>query len=51
MKLLFNGKERLTIPELLRPLENWEINEHCLRSIKYHHKKVSNKNKGWLNSS
>lgn len=29
----------LEVKELLRPLENWEINPKCTRSIKYHHHK------------
>lgn len=37
MKLLYKGKKKLTIQDLLRPLEPWEVNHRCLKSIQYHH--------------
>lgn len=32
-----------TASDLQRPLADWELNPHCLRSIKYHHKKGQKK--------
>ena len=37
--LLYKGKKEVTVDDLLRPLEDWEVNKKCLRSIQYHHKK------------
>ena len=34
-----------TVAEMQRPLEDWEFNPRCLRSIKYHHKKNSRRKK------
>jgi len=33
MKLLFKNKEKIELKDLLRPLEAWEVNPKCLRSI------------------
>ena len=39
MHLLYKGKEKQDYRELLRPLNPWEIDTRCLRSIEYKHKK------------
>ena len=38
-KLTGYDGQPIKVSELLRPLEPWEVNKKCLRSIKYHHKK------------
>ena len=35
MKLLFKGKTKIEVKDLLKPLEPWEINQRCLKSIQY----------------
>lgn len=39
MKLLYNGKTKLSVQEILKPLEAWESNPKCLRSINYQYLK------------
>eukprot|EP00347_Sterkiella_histriomuscorum_P017404 403349507 len=39
MKLLFKGKDKIEVKDLLRPFEPWEVNPRCLKSIQYAHKK------------
>ena len=39
MHLLYKGKEKSDYKELLRPLNPWEVNKRCLRSIEYKHDK------------
>ncbi|CDW81992.1 UNKNOWN [Stylonychia lemnae] len=39
MKLLFKNKDKIEVSDLLRPLEAWEVNPKCLKSIQYVHKK------------
>ena len=41
MKMLY-GKDKIEVKDLLRPLEKWELNPRCLKSIKYFHKKQNN---------
>ena len=31
--------EVVKVSDLLKPIEDWEVNEHCRRSITYHHQK------------
>jgi hypothetical protein len=38
-KLLYKGKDKVKVKELLRPLEPHEVNHHCLRSIEHKHDK------------
>ena len=33
MDILYKGKKNISIEELLRPLEPWEANKRCLRSL------------------
>lgn len=35
MKLLYKGREKKNYKELLRPLNPWEVNLRCLRSLEH----------------
>jgi len=39
VRLLYKGKQKLTVNDMLRPFLPFEINNRCLKSIQYHHKK------------
>ena len=39
MTLLYEGRSKIEMKDLLRKLEDWEVNPRCLKSIKYKHKK------------
>lgn len=38
-------QQKIQISDLLRPLEKWEVNPHCLRSIKHNPKQKKKSNK------
>ena len=40
MRLLFKGKTKIEVSDLLRPFADWEVNPRCLKSIQYVHKKT-----------
>ena len=39
MSLLFKDKTKIELEDLLRPLEKWQVNPRCLKSIQYVHNK------------
>ncbi|CDW84108.1 UNKNOWN [Stylonychia lemnae] len=37
MDLLYKGKDKLEVSDLLKPYESWQINHRCLKTIQYKH--------------
>eukprot|EP00347_Sterkiella_histriomuscorum_P020969 403335764 len=42
MSLLYKGKDKIDHKDLLKPLEDWQANLRCLKTIQYHHNKNLN---------
>lgn len=44
MSMLFKGQTQIAVSDLLKPLQEWQVNPRCLKSIEYiHNKKIKGK--------